>query len=152
MSWHLMRYARLNSFAEKYDIATLKYDAAVILVDRVNLFSCRWFWPYGCPLLKEIYSNTRPGDHFRTLIVAIYVYKVDPEHFKTVNSAQYFDQYPELAVEVASAMGRRIAGLTSINFDASMFIKPGSTSEVRQSISPNADLETRSDLTLGADQ
>ena len=149
---NLMQHARLNSFAEKYDVATLKYDAAVRAVDRVNHWIFHCFWPQACPHLREIYSNTRPGDYFRTLFVAIYVYKVEPEHFKTVNSAQYFEQYPEFAVEVASAMGRRLAGPAQINFDASMFVKPDSTSSSQGNTKPCTCLETRSDVTMGADQ
>ena len=44
-------------------------------------------------------------------------------------------------------MGRRIAGPDSINFDASIFLKPGSTSVSTQNARPTAGPETQSDVT-----
>ena len=147
----LMDYARLNSFAEKYDIPDLKYDAVIRAVMRVKDGSNSVFWPICCSLVEEIYSNTRPGDHFRTLVVALYVYRVRPMHFKTVNSAHYLEEYPDFAVEVASAMGRRIAGPDTIRLDASMFTKPVSRSNSKELTGPSASLETQSDITCVPD-
>ena len=96
-----MRFVRLNSFAEKYDIIDLKYEAAVTQITRVKQAFYSHFWPDFCPLVGEIYSNTRPGDFVRTFIVALYVYRTKPKHFKMVNSAQYLEKYPEWLLQWA---------------------------------------------------
>ena len=104
---HLLRYAMMYTFAERYEILKMKHDALTAAAHRSSKTG---FTPADVFATNYIYKHTLHGDGFRRLLVCIYAYKVHHLWFQDNKMEEYYrESHSEFILELAIEMGRHKA-------------------------------------------
>ena len=133
----LVRYAKLNKFADMYDIAWLKYDVGLATLDTLKAFiktSNRENFVFDH--VPQVYANSAPGDTIRKALVAIYVHELYSTVYKSAESEQCLSTCLEFGSDVAIEMGRTRIERPSYSANVYNFPKPVDKAETKQVIEP----------------
>lgn len=133
----LMRYAKLNKFADMYDMAWLKYDVCLATLETLKAFiktSGRQNFVFDH--VPQVYAHSAPGDTIRKALVVIYVHELHSTVYKSAESEQCLSTCLEFGSEVAIEMGRTRIDRPSYSVDVYNFPKPVDKSEMKQAIEP----------------
>lgn len=136
----LVRYAKLNKFADMYDIAWLKYDAGLATLASVKtVIQASSGTKFSFPFVRQAYDNSAPGDIIRKVLVAIYVQEVSFSVLQSAESEKCLSSCLEFGSDVAIEMVKVNVSRYDRNptgVDASKFPKPVNKSETEQDIKP----------------
>ena len=99
-----MQLAKLNTFAEKYDIYLLKNDIVDELFGLKN--PPKHIKPPQMPVVKHVYDNTTARSSFRKLMVAWYAYHVDRAWYDEDDTRVELPKVSQdFAIDLALALG-----------------------------------------------
>lgn len=140
----LVRYAKLNKFADMYDIAWLKYDVGLAALDTLKAFviktSSRQKFVFDD--VPQVYANSTPGDTIRKALVTVYVHELNSAVYQRAESEQCLSTCLEFGSDVAIEMSRTRIDRPSYSVDIYNFPKPVDKSETKQQIKAIPTTET----------
>ena len=134
---HVSVYAKLNKFADMYDIAWLKYDVGLATLNALQAFiklSLREKFVFDD--VPQVYANSAPGDTIRKALVAVYVHELPPTIYKSAENEECLSTCLEFASDVAIEMSRTRIDRPSYSVNLYNFPKPVDKSEIKQTSDP----------------